>query len=54
MTIVGGDDEYIFSVPGRATTPAVADWISLVKMVRIDHTWLVPAHCLLGAGQGSA
>ena len=53
-TVVGGGGEYIFSTPERATTPAVADGISLVKMVRVDDTWLVSAHRFLGEGEGSA
>lgn len=53
-TVVGGGDEYIFSVPERATTPVVADGISLVKMVRVDGDWLVAAHRFLGEGEGSA
>lgn len=52
-TVVGGDDEYIFSTPERATTPAVADGISLVKMEKVDDTWLVSAHRFLGEGEGS-
>ena len=52
-TVVGGGDEYIFSVPERATTPAIADGISLVKMVKVDDTWLVSAHRFLGEGEGS-
>lgn len=53
-TVVGGGDEYIFSVAEQATTPAVANGISLVKMVKIDDTWLVSAHRFLGEGEGSA
>ena len=53
-TVVGGDDEYVFSVPERATTPAVADGISLVKMEKIDDTWFLSAHRVLGEGEGSA
>ena len=52
-TVVGGGDEYIFSTPERATTPAVADGISLVKMEKVDDTWLVSAHRFLGEGEGS-
>ena len=52
-TVVGGDGEYIFSTPERATTPAIADGISLVKMVKVDDTWLVSAHRFLGEGEGS-
>lgn len=52
-TVVGGDDEYIFSTPERATTPAVADGISLVKMENVGGTWLVSAHRFLGEGEGS-
>lgn len=52
-TVVGGDDEYIFSTPERATTPTVADGISLVKMEKVDDTWLVSAHRFLGEGEGS-
>ena len=52
-TAVGGGDEYVFSTPERATTPVVADGISLVKMVRVDDTWLVAAHRFLGEGAGS-
>lgn len=52
-TVVGGGDEYIFSTPERATTPAVADGISLVKMENVDGTWLVSAHRFLGEGEGS-
>jgi hypothetical protein len=52
-TAVGGGDEYIFSIPERATTPLIADGISLVKMVEVDHTWLVSAHRFLGEGTGS-
>ena len=52
-TVVGGGSEYIFSVPERATTPAIADGISLVKMVKVDDTWLVSAHRFLGEGEGS-
>ena len=46
-------DEYIFSVPERAVTPAIADGISLVKMVEVDDRWLVSAHRFLGEGEGS-
>ena len=53
-TVVGGGDEYIFSTPERATTPAVAEGISLVKMRKVDDTWLVSAHRFLGEGEGSA
>ena len=53
-TVVGGGDEYIFSVPERVTTPALVDAISLVKMVEIDGEWLVQAHRALGEGEGSA
>jgi hypothetical protein len=53
-TVVGGGDEYIFSIPERATTPAVADGISLVKVEQVDDTWLVSAHRFLGEGEGSA
>ena len=52
-TVVGGDDEYIFSVPERVTTPVVADGISMVKMVKVDDVWLVQAHRFLGEGEGS-
>jgi hypothetical protein len=52
-TVVGGGDEYILSVPERATTPAVADGISVAKMVEIDGEWLVQAHRFLGEGEGS-
>ena len=52
-TVVGGGAEYIFSTPERATTPAIADGISLVKMVEVDGTWLVSAHRFLGEGEGS-
>ena len=52
-TVVGGGDEYIFSVPERATTPVVAEGISLVKMDRVDGVWLVSAHRFLGEGEGS-
>jgi hypothetical protein len=52
-TVVGGGDEFIFSTPERATTPAVADGISLVKMEKVDDTWLVSAHRFLGEGEGS-
>ena len=52
-TVVGGDDEYVFSTPERATTPVVADGISLVKMVRVGDNWLVSAHRFLGEGEGS-
>jgi len=52
-TVVGGGDEYIFSTPERATTPEVADGISLVKMEKVDDTWLVSAHRFLGEGEGS-
>ena len=51
--MVGGGDEYILSVPERATTPAVADGISVAKMVEIDGEWLVQAHRFLGEGEGS-
>ena len=54
MTVVGGDNEYIFSVPERATTPVVAEGISLVKMVMVDGNWLLSAHRFLGEGEGSA
>lgn len=53
-TVVGGGAEYIFSVPERAVTPAIADGISLVKMVEVDDRWLVSAHRFLGEGEGSA
>ena len=53
-TAVGGGDEYIFSVPERATTPLLADGISLLKVVREGDTWLVSAHRVLGEGRGSA
>ena len=52
-TVVGGGAEYIFSVPERAVTPAIADGISLVKMVEVDDRWLVSAHRFLGEGEGS-
>lgn len=52
-TVVGGDDEYIFATPERATTPALVDGISLVKMVKVDGVWLVAAHRFLGEGKGS-
>ena len=52
-TVVGGGDEYIFSTPERATTPALADGISVVKIVKVDGTWLVAAHRFLGEGEGS-
>lgn len=52
-TVVGGGDEYVLSVPERATTPAVADGISVVKMVEVDGEWLVQAHRFLGEGGGS-
>jgi hypothetical protein len=51
--VVGGDDEYIFPSPERATTPAVADGISLVRMEKVDDTWLVSGHRFLGEGEGS-
>ena len=51
---LGGGAEYIFSVPERAVTPAIADGISLVKMVEVDDRWLVSAHRFLGEGEGSA
>ena len=53
-TVVGGGDEYIFSIPERATTPMVADGISLVKLVKVDDVWLIAAHRFLGEGEGSA
>ena len=53
-TVVGDGDEYIFSVPERATTPMVADGISLVKLVKVGDVWLVAAHRFLGEGEGSA
>lgn len=53
-TVVGSDDEYIFSVAERATTPFVADGISLVQMEKIDGTWFLSAHRFLGEGEGSA
>ena len=53
-TAVGGDDEDIFSVPERATTPAVADGVSLVKTEKIDDTWFLCTHRFLGEGEGSA
>ena len=52
-TVVGDGAEYIFSVPERAVTPAIADGISLVKMVEVDDRWLVSAHRFLGEGEGS-
>jgi hypothetical protein len=52
-TVVGGGDEYIFSVPERATTPIVAEGISVVKIVNVDGTWLIQAHRFLGEGAGS-
>ena len=52
-TVVGGGDEYIFAEPERASTPAVAEGISLVKMERVDGVWLVSAHRFLGEGEGS-
>lgn len=51
--VVGGGDEYIFSTPERATTPVIADGISVVKIVRIDDNGLVAAHRFLGEGEGS-
>lgn len=53
-TVVGGGDEYVFATPERATTPVVAEGISLVKMVKVDGDWLVAAHRFLGEGTGSA
>jgi len=41
------------STPERATTPVVADGRSLVKMEKVDDTWLVSAHRFLGEGGGS-
>ena len=47
-TVVGGGDEYILSVPERAVTPAIAEGISVVRLVKIDGVWLVDAHRFLG------
>lgn len=50
---VGADDEYIFALAERVTTPMFADGISLVKIVLVDGEWLVEAHRFLGEGEGS-
>lgn len=59
-TVVGGGgdgdgdgDEYIVSVPERAVTPAIADGISVLRIVNDDGVWLIDAHRFLGEGEGS-
>lgn len=51
--VVGGGDEFIIAVPERATTPAIADGISVMKMVRANGGWLLQSHRFLGEGAGS-
>ena len=51
--VVGGGSEYIVAIPERATTPLVADGISVVKLVEVDGNWLVQSHRFLGEGSGS-
>jgi hypothetical protein len=46
--VVGGGDTYIVSVPDRATAPAVAEGLSVIKLVEADGTWLVDAHRFVG------
>ncbi|MCL1692258.1 MAG: hypothetical protein M3096_01100 [Actinomycetia bacterium] len=48
QTVVGGGDTYIVSVPERATTPVVAEGISVVRLVESDGTWLVDVHRFVG------
>ena len=48
QTVVGGGDTYIVSTPERATTPAVAEGISVVRLVESDGTWLVDVHRFVG------
>ncbi len=48
QTVVGGDETYIVSIPERATTPVVAEGISVVRLVESDGTWLVDVHRFVG------
>ena len=48
QTVVGGGDTYIVSVPERATTPALAEGISVVRLVESDGVWLVDVHRFVG------
>lgn len=48
QTVVGSGDTYIVSVPERATTPAVAEGFSTIRLVEYDGTWLVDVHRFVG------
>ncbi|MEN8235920.1 MAG: hypothetical protein ABFR89_13470 [Actinomycetota bacterium] len=48
QTVVGGGDTYIVSVPERATTPALAEGISVIRLVESNGAWLVDVHRFVG------
>jgi hypothetical protein len=46
--VLGGGDTFIVAIPERATTPAVAEGFSTMRLVRVDGDWLVDAHRFTG------
>ncbi len=47
-TILGSGDTYIVAQAERATTPAPAEGFSVIRLVRVNGTWLVDTHRFTG------